>query len=54
MLVKSITHLPVRRVQQITVSFIKGLTEFLNKTQQKFSTAVRHQFVRGEKSFNSM
>lgn len=54
MLVKSITPLPVRTVQQITVSFIKGLIEFLNKTLQKFSTAVRHQFVRGKKSFNSL
>lgn len=54
MLVKSITTLPVRTVQQITLSFIKGLIEFLNKTLQKFSTAVRHQFVRGEKSFNSL
>jgi len=54
LLVKSIAPLPVRTVQQITVSFIKGLMDFLNKTLQKFSTAVRHQFVRGEKSFNSL
>lgn len=55
MLVKSITSLPVRTVQQITVSLIKGLIEFLNKTLQKFfSMEVRHQFTREEKSFNSL
>lgn len=54
MLVKSITSLPVRTIQQITVSLIKGLIEFLNKTLQKFSMEVRHQFVRGQKSFNSL
>lgn len=46
--------LPVRTVQQLTASLIKGLIEFLNKTLQKFSMEVRHQFTRGEKSFNSL
>lgn len=54
MLVKSIKSLPARTVQQITDSLIKGLIEFLNKTLQKFSMEVRHQFTRGEKSFNSL
>lgn len=38
MLVKSITHMPVRTVQQITVSFIKGLTEFLNTAEILYSS----------------
>lgn len=54
MLVKSLTSLPVRTVQQIIVSLIKGLIEFLNKILQKFSMEVRHQFTRGKKSFNSL
>lgn len=54
MLAKSITSLPVRMVQQITISLIKGLIEFLNKRLQKFSMEVKHQFTRGEKSFNSL
>lgn len=54
MIVKSVTLLPIRTVQQITVSFFKAFAEILNKTLGKFYIAARHQFVRGEKSFNSM